>query len=61
MLSNAGFVIEREFASTGSFRSSPPAGDTQNLMPRLRPARPWSGWLAHQFIYLARPAEAMNL
>jgi SAM-dependent methyltransferase len=60
MLGDAGFVIEREFASTGSFRASPAAGDTQNLPPTLHRTHRWSDLLAHQFIYLARPAAAVN-
>lgn len=60
MLNDAGFVIERQFASTASLRSSPPVADTQHRAPTLRPTRPWSDLLAHQFIYLARPAAAMN-
>jgi len=56
MLGDAGFVIEREFVSTASLRSSPPVADTQGLAPTLRQAHPWSDLSAHQFIYLARPA-----
>jgi hypothetical protein len=60
MLADAGFVIDREFVSSESLRTSPPVADTENLPSTLRRSHLWSDLLAHQFIYVARPTGAVN-